>query len=68
MPYIEHYVGEQLLLGGKVEMQTRNGKWVPARRLGYNSIPHTIKSLWLVATGKADIVIWENEENSRIND
>ena len=65
MPYIETYVGEREIMNGKNHLiQTKSGQWVPSRRLGFNSLSHTIKCLWLVATGKADIVIWENKENS----
>lgn len=35
-----------------------NGKWVPARPLGYMSFPHRLKCAWMVFTGKADVVIW----------
>lgn len=35
-----------------------NGKYVPARPLGWTAIPHRVKAAWLVFTTKADAVIW----------
>lgn len=34
-----------------------DGKWVPARPLGYPGLKHRFKVAWLVFTGKADAVI-----------
>jgi len=39
-----------------------DGKWVPARPLGYYSIKHRIKAAWLVFTGKADAVTWPGDQ------
>ncbi len=39
-----------------------NGKWLPARPLGYPSLRSRIKAAWLVFTGKADAVIWPGEQ------
>ena len=36
-----------------------NNRWVLSRSLGYASLPHRIKAAWLVFTGKADALIWE---------
>jgi hypothetical protein len=35
-----------------------NGKWIPARPLGFYSLSHRIKLAWTVFTGKADVVTW----------
>lgn len=35
-----------------------NGKWVPARPIGYYSIKHRIQCAWMVFTGKGDVVVW----------
>lgn len=35
-----------------------DGFYVPARPLGWTSIPYRIKAAWLVYTGKADVVTW----------
>ncbi len=35
-----------------------NGKWVPARGIGFFSFKERIKLSWLVFTGKADVLIW----------
>lgn len=64
MPYIETYIGEDEILNNLNALtQVKDGRWVASRRLGFNSLLHTIKCLWLVATGKADIVVWAEEEN-----
>lgn len=40
--------------------QTRpNGPWVPARPLGLMTLGTRLKATWLVFTGKADAVVWE---------
>jgi hypothetical protein len=44
------FAKENKLLVGK--------EWVPARPLGWTSIPYRLKAAWLVFTGKADAVIW----------
>ena len=41
---------------------TKDGKWVPARSLGYFSLAHRAKCAWMVFTGKADCVIWPNDQ------
>ena len=35
-----------------------NGKWVPARPLGYQSFFNRVRCAWLVFTGKADALVW----------
>lgn len=35
-----------------------NGKWVPARPLGFATIGARIHCAWLVFTGRADALIW----------
>ena len=35
-----------------------NGKWVPARPLGFFSIWHRIRCAWLAFTGACDLVRW----------
>lgn len=36
----------------------RNGKWVPARPVGYRSVKHKLKCLYMVLTNKADLIVW----------
>jgi hypothetical protein len=38
-----------------------DGRWVPARALGYASIGQRIKAAWLVFTGKADALTWPGQ-------
>lgn len=36
-------------------------RWVPCRPLGYASFRHRCKAAWMVFTGKADALIWEQQ-------
>jgi hypothetical protein len=38
------------------------GMWHPARPLGFFSITHRLRCAWLVFTGKADALIWPEDE------
>lgn len=46
---------------GGVQAGLPDGRWVPARPLGYSSFPRAIRAAWLVYTGKADAVIWPGQ-------
>jgi len=35
-----------------------NGRWIPARPLGYYSIPSRVQLAWGVFCGKYDVVQW----------
>jgi len=39
-----------------------DGKWVPARPVGYYSLRHRVKAAWLVFTGEADAVTWPGNQ------
>ncbi len=39
-----------------------NGKWIPARPLGYPTLGSRLKAAWMVFTGKADAVVWPGEQ------
>lgn len=64
MPPVNVYVGERDIWDAGNDVQTEDGGWVQGRRLGFSSIAHTLRCLWLVATGKADIVVWKRPENN----
>jgi hypothetical protein len=38
-----------------------DGRWVPARSLGYPSFLRRFKCAWLVWTGKADALVWPGQ-------
>jgi hypothetical protein len=38
-----------------------DGKWVPARPLGFSSILYRFRAAWLVWTGRADALIWHKQ-------
>lgn len=38
-----------------------DGRWVPARSLGFMSFGHRVKAAWLVFTGKADALTWPGQ-------
>lgn len=46
--------------GSKVEV---NGRWYPARPLGYYSLRSRLKIAWAVFTGKADAVTWPEDDH-----
>lgn len=51
-----------LALHNLIDCQTEiNGKWQPARPIGYSSFLMRIKLTWMVFTGKADALIWPNQ-------
>ncbi len=43
------------------QTQVSNGKWVPARPCGFSSWRNRLHATWLVFTGKADALIWEDQ-------
>jgi hypothetical protein len=36
--------------------------WVPARVCGYYSLRNRLRCAWLVFTGRADVLIWPEDE------
>ena len=42
-------------------MANINGKWVPARAMGFYSLPSRLKLAWNVFTGKYDALKWEGQ-------
>jgi hypothetical protein len=38
-----------------------DGKYVPARPLGFYSVRNRIKAAWLVFTGKGDVLLWPGQ-------
>lgn len=44
------------------DTETKNGKWIPARPLGWQGIRlfHNIKLAFLVFIGKYDVLDWED--------
>ncbi len=39
-----------------------NGRWVPARPLGYRSWRYRLKATWLVFTGRCDALKWPENQ------
>ncbi|MDF2435375.1 MAG: hypothetical protein JWP44_5006 [Mucilaginibacter sp.] len=52
------YTLENLLHDRHSNSACINGKWVPARPIGFWSWSYRIKAAWLVFTGRADAVTW----------
>lgn len=48
----------QLIKSASENSTCINGKWVPARPIGYCPWPMKLRAVWLVLTGKADLVRW----------
>lgn len=38
-----------------------DGRWVPARALGWGGLPYRLKAAWLVFTGRADALTWPGQ-------
>ena len=38
-----------------------NGRYVPVRPLPFYGLRSYLRALWLVATGKGDVVLWEGQ-------
>lgn len=38
-----------------------DGRWVPARAEGFASWRHRLRAAWLVFTGHADALLWEQQ-------
>ena len=47
-----------------VGCQLSDGRWVPCRPIGWTDIPHRLQAVWLVWTGRADVLLWEGQERS----
>lgn len=59
-PQIIH-VDSVLRFARTVSCQLPDGRWVPARGTGYASVLYRIRAAWLVFTGRADALIWEQQ-------
>jgi hypothetical protein len=38
-----------------------DGRWVPARSMGFQSFGSRLRATWLVFTGRADALLWERQ-------
>lgn len=38
-----------------------DGRWVPARALGFQSLRYRLRATWLVFTGRADALTWPGQ-------
>jgi hypothetical protein len=43
------------------EHQLPDGRYVPARPIGWGGMRHRIKATWLVWTGRADALVWPGQ-------
>lgn len=39
-----------------------DGRWVPARPIGFQSIRQRLRATWLVWTGRADALVWPGDQ------
>ena len=46
----------------EIHTDTKEAGWVPARPINLRSIKRWFYELWLVATGKADVVVWPGNQ------
>lgn len=45
-----------------VSTQASDGRWIPCRPCGYPSLKNRIRCAWLVFTGRADALIWDDNQ------
>jgi len=45
----------------KIDLGEGRFNYVPCRPLGYPSFRHRCKTAWMVFTGKADALVWEQQ-------
>lgn len=51
------------LLTFATENQTAiDGRWVPARPIGYATLKKRVGLAWQVFTGRADVVVWPSKQ------
>lgn len=50
-----------LRFANTVMTQLPDGRWVPARGIGYPGLANRFRCAWLVLTGRADALIWEQQ-------
>lgn len=60
-PSIYTLEGLMKIANGNCQAGLEDGRWVPARPLGFASTAYRIKAAWLVFTGKADAVKWPGQ-------
>jgi hypothetical protein len=41
-----------------------DGRWVPARPIGFQSLRYRVRATWLVWTGRADALIWPGQQRN----
>jgi len=54
-PSIIHLYNLSVLYENQTEI---NGKWIPARPLGFPGLWQRLRASWLVFSGKADALLW----------
>lgn len=47
-----------------VETEVYDGSWVPARPDNLRSLIQVMREIWLVATGKGDVLVWTDKEDA----
>lgn len=57
---ISHLIKTATSCGTEVEIDGIKC-WVPARPLGWTEWPKRLKAVWLVWTGRADVVTWPGQ-------
>lgn len=55
------HVDSVVRIAQQVHIKLPDGRWVPARGEGFQSLWTRFNYAWLVFTGKADALIWEQQ-------
>ena len=48
--------------GNDNAVKLADGRYVPARALGFQSLRYRLRATWLVFTGRADALLWEGQQ------
>jgi hypothetical protein len=57
---VRHLVKSTQSCAAEIEVDGTK-QWVPARPLGWTDIPHRLRAVWMVWTGRADVVTWPGQ-------
>ena len=58
--YTLHQITDMCTLP-KAQTLLKNGKWYPSRPLVLCSLRQRFERAWMVFTGRADVVVWEEQ-------
>ena len=62
MKYPQVYnLNDLLYQANDTQIESKSGKWIPARGSGFPSIRNRFRLAWMVFTGKGDVLMWPEQ-------